>query len=83
MLKLHEGHMNGIHVQMMNQQDLMKVISIIIKFNLMDIYIQTKAWFPHKHIHKNKINDSLKIIYCYLVFEKLLALKKSLYWKII
>jgi hypothetical protein len=30
MLKLNEGHMNAIHVQMMNQQDLMKVISFFL-----------------------------------------------------
>jgi hypothetical protein len=30
MLKLNEGHMNVIHVQMMNQQDLMKVFSFLL-----------------------------------------------------
>jgi len=30
MLKLDEGHMNAIHVQMMNQQDLMKVFPLLL-----------------------------------------------------
>jgi hypothetical protein len=30
MLKLNEGHMNVIHVQMMNQLDLMKVFSLLL-----------------------------------------------------
>jgi hypothetical protein len=29
MLKLNEGHMNAIHVQMMNQQDLIKVFPLL------------------------------------------------------
>jgi hypothetical protein len=30
MLKLDEGHMNVIHVQMMNQQDSMKVFPLLL-----------------------------------------------------
>jgi hypothetical protein len=30
MLKLHEGHMNTIHVQMMNQENFMKVFPLLI-----------------------------------------------------
>jgi len=30
MLKLDEGHMNAIHVQMMNQKNLMKVFLLLI-----------------------------------------------------
>jgi len=29
MLKLNEGHMNVIHVQMMNQQDLIKALPLL------------------------------------------------------
>jgi hypothetical protein len=29
-LKLDEGHMNAIHVQMMNQQDLMKMFPLLL-----------------------------------------------------
>jgi hypothetical protein len=29
MLKLNEGHMNAIHVQMMNQQNLIKVFPLL------------------------------------------------------
>jgi hypothetical protein len=45
MLKLNESHMNAIHVQMMNQQKYNEGGSIIIIFNLMDIYIN-KNMFP-------------------------------------
>jgi hypothetical protein len=30
MLKPYEGHINAIHVQMMNQQDLMKVFPLLL-----------------------------------------------------
>jgi hypothetical protein len=43
--------MNAIHVQMMNQQDLIKVFFITMNFNLMDIYIN-KNMVPHKQIQK-------------------------------
>jgi hypothetical protein len=39
MLKLDESHMNAIHVQMMNQQDLIIGVSTIMNFNLVDVYI--------------------------------------------
>ncbi len=46
-----------------------------MNFNLMDIYI-AKTWFPHKHIQKNKFDDSFKIIY-FLFFGKFLSFKKK------
>jgi hypothetical protein len=30
MLELNEGHMNAMHVQMMDQQDLMKVVPLLL-----------------------------------------------------
>jgi hypothetical protein len=58
MLKLNEGHMNVIHVQMMNQQDFKKV------FPLLWIYIYTQNHGSHINtLKKDKINDSLKIFF--------------------
>jgi hypothetical protein len=47
----------------------------------MDLYINKRNGSHMNTLKKDKINDSFKTIY--LFFGKFLALKKSLYWKII
>jgi len=63
MLKLNEGHMNAIHVQMMNQQKYNEGGSIIIIFNLMDNLYKQKHVSHINTFKKDKINDSFKTIY--------------------
>jgi hypothetical protein len=50
-----------------------------MNFNLMDFYIG-KNMVSHKHIQKNKINDSFKTIY-FFWGGKFLAFKINLNWK--
>jgi len=93
MLKLDEGHMNEIHVPMVNQQDLIKCFySYKLQFNG---YLYKQKHGSHINIFKkDKINDSSRLfILFYLwktpcieklfILEILLTLKKYLYWKII
>ncbi len=71
MLKLYEGHMTPIHVQMMNQEDLIKLFPLF-QFNG-NIYKPMHG----SHLNtfkKDKINDSFKTIFIFL--GKLFALKK-------
>jgi hypothetical protein len=70
MLKLDEGHMNVIHVQMMNYQDLIRCFHYYeLHFNGY-IYIYKQKHGSHINtFKKDKINDSFKIIY-FLFFLK-------------
>jgi hypothetical protein len=82
MLKFNQGHMNVIHVQMMIQQDLIKV------FPLLWISIYKKTWFLHKHILKNKKSIIHLKLFTFKFFwkipciEKKIILEKKLRWKI-
>jgi hypothetical protein len=76
MLKLNEGHTNAIHVQMMNQQDLMKVFTLL----LISIF-----GYLYKQKHDSHINtfkkDSKLMIHSKLFFFlnwKILYIKKTL-----
>jgi hypothetical protein len=93
MLKLDEGHMNAIHVQMMNQQDLIKVFPLL--WTSINGYLYKQKHGSHINtFKKDKINDLFNTIYFFggggwfpyieklFMLENYLDKKNCFNWKI-
>jgi hypothetical protein len=74
--------MNVVHVQMMNQQDLIETFPLLWN-SISWIYIYTKHGSHINTFKKDKINDSRKFLAleCFLNW-KIVYMEKKLNWKI-